>query len=146
MTKKSYFGHVGGVDPNFFFSLRKTIPTFTGTNEECQACLIKGVASTLRELISFLRFESTNRCLFRKPVFLFEDAIEENEEVVFDGSYKWLRQIGEHVSSSLTWNGCFNCHICNLYLFPDIWTRFWSGCSRASPSGGFLTCCFSCWP
>jgi len=34
--------------------------------------------------------------LFRKPVFLFGDAIEEDEEILFDGNYKWLCQIGKH--------------------------------------------------
>jgi len=29
-------------------------------------------------------------------VFFFGDAIEENEEALFDESYKWLRQIREH--------------------------------------------------
>ena len=28
-------------------------------------------------------------------MFLFGEVIGENEEVLFDGSYKWLRQIGE---------------------------------------------------
>jgi len=36
-----------------------------------------------------------NRCLLRKLVFFFGDAIDENEEVLFDGNYKWLRQIRE---------------------------------------------------
>jgi len=49
----------------------------------------------VRELISDGRFESTNRRLHKNPVFFFGDAIEENEEVLFDRNYKWLRQIGE---------------------------------------------------
>ena len=51
----------------------------------------------MHELISIGRFESTNLHLLRKSIFLFGDAIEENEEVLFDGNYKWLRQIGENL-------------------------------------------------
>ena len=88
LTKRNHFSHIGDVDPNFLFSLRKTVPAFTGTNKERQARLIKGITSTLRELISDERFESTNRRLLRKPVFLFGDATDEKEEVSFDGKYK----------------------------------------------------------
>ena len=68
--------------------MRKTIPAFTETNEKRQAHLIKGTASTLRELISDGRFESANRRLLKKPIFLFVDAIDENKEVLFEGNYK----------------------------------------------------------
>ena len=91
LTKRNHFGHIGGVDPYLLFSLQKTIPAFTRINEECQACLTKDDASMLRELISDGRFESNDRRLFRKSVFLFGDAIEENEEIMFEGNYKWLR-------------------------------------------------------
>ena len=138
LTKRNHFGHVGGVDPNFLFSLRKTISAFIGTNEERQACLTKGTASTLWDVISDRRFESTDCRLLRKPVFLFGDSIEENEEVLFDGNYKWLHQIGGIVLSSLTWNKCFHYHICSLCLFPSTWTEIWSGRSQASQSGGSL--------
>ena len=96
LTKWNHFGHIGGANPNFLFNLRKTIPAFTGKNEERQAHLIKGTASTLWELISDRRFEFANNNLLIKLVFLFRDAIDENEEVLFDGNYKWLHQIGEH--------------------------------------------------
>ena len=95
LTKRNHFSHIGGIDPNFLFSLRKTVPSFTGTNEERQARLIKGTASTLRELISDGRFESTNGRLLRNSVIFFRDAINEIEEVLFDRNYKWLCQIGE---------------------------------------------------
>ena len=96
LTKRNHFGHIGGVDPNLLFNLRKIVTAFSGTNEERQTRLTKGTAFTLRELISDRRFESNDRRLFRKPVFLFAYAIEENEEILFYGNYKWLRQIGEH--------------------------------------------------
>ena len=49
---------------------------------------------TLRELISDGMFESDNRRLLRKPEFLFGDGIEEDDEDLYDGNYKWLCQIG----------------------------------------------------
>ena len=96
LIKRNHFEHIGGVDPNLLFNLRRTVPALTGTNGKCQARLTKGVASILRELISDGKFESNDYLLFRKPVFFFGDVIEENEEILFDGNYKWLRQIGEH--------------------------------------------------
>jgi len=92
LTKRNHFDHIGSVDFNLLFSLRKKIHV---TNKERQARLIKGTASTLWELISDEGSESTSLRLFKKPVFLFGDAIEENEEVLFDGNYKWLHQIWE---------------------------------------------------
>jgi len=111
LTKRKHFGHIGCVDPNFLFSLRKIVSAFTGTNEELQASLIKGTTSTLRELISNKRFESTNCRLLRKLVFLFGDAIDENEEVLFDRNYKWLLQIGERRLFLSNMNRCIRYHI-----------------------------------
>jgi len=93
LTERKHFSHINDADPNFLFSLQKTIPAFTGTNEERQARLIKGTTSTLWELISNRRFESTNCRLLSKLVFLFGDTID---AVLFDGNYKWLPQIREY--------------------------------------------------
>ena len=46
---------------------------------------------TLREIISDSRFESESHALLRKPDFFFDDSIEEDETVLYDGDYKWLR-------------------------------------------------------
>ena len=51
---------------------------------------------TLRELISDGRSESNNQWLHRKPEFLSEDTIIEDEEDLYDRNYKWLRQIGNN--------------------------------------------------
>ena len=95
LTKRNHFGHIGGASPNFLFSLRKTVYAFTGTNEEGQAYLIEGTALIMQKLISDGRFESLNRRLLKKLVFLFGDAIDKNEEVLFERNYKWLCQIGD---------------------------------------------------
>ena len=50
---------------------------------------------TLREILSDGQFESDSRTLIRKPAFFFGDSIEEDETVLYDGNYKWLRRIGD---------------------------------------------------
>ena len=54
---------------------------------------------TLREIISDGLFESDSHTLLRKPAFFFGDSIEEDETDLYDGNYKWLRQIGDRKSS-----------------------------------------------
>jgi len=49
---------------------------------------------TLREIISEGRFESDSRTLLRNPDFFFGDSIKEDGAALYDGDYKWLRQIG----------------------------------------------------
>jgi len=48
---------------------------------------------TLQEIISDGHLESDSRAVLRKPDF-FGDSIEEDEVALYDGDYKWLRQIG----------------------------------------------------
>jgi len=48
----------------------------------------------LREILSDGQFESDSRTLLRKPAFFFGNLIEEDEAALYDGKYKWLRQIG----------------------------------------------------
>jgi len=139
LTKRNHFGYVGGVDPNLLFSLRKTVPTFIGTNEKRQARLTKSATSTLRELILDRRFESNDCCLFRKPVFLFGAAIEEVKRFYLMGITNGSVKLGSIASSSLTWNRYFHCHTYSPCLFPSTWVGIWSGRSQVSPSGEFLT-------
>ena len=50
---------------------------------------------TLQEIISDGQFELDSRTLLlRKPGFFFGDAIKEDDRILYDGDYKWLRQIG----------------------------------------------------
>ena len=39
------------------------------------------------------RFKSDTRIIMKKPDFFFGDAIIEDDRVLYDGDYKWLRQI-----------------------------------------------------
>ena len=50
---------------------------------------------TLREIISDGLFETDSRTLLRTPVFLFGDDIDEDDRILHDGDYKWLRLIGD---------------------------------------------------
>ena len=45
------------------------------------------------ELLSDGQFESDSCTLLRKPDFFFGDSIDEDEKVLYDDNYKWLRQI-----------------------------------------------------
>ena len=47
----------------------------------------------LREIISDGLFEMDSRTSLRKPAFLFGDAIDEDDRILHDRDYKWLRQI-----------------------------------------------------
>jgi len=48
---------------------------------------------TLREILSDGRLESEDRKLLKKLAFFFGDSIEEDDEGLYDGEYKLLRQI-----------------------------------------------------
>ena len=49
---------------------------------------------TLWELITDGGLESETNSLFKKSDFLFRDSIDEDVEVMLDGSYKWLYRLG----------------------------------------------------
>ena len=81
---------------NAQFCLNKEAPVFNIiNNEEQSAKLSRASAITLRELISDGRFESDDRTLMRKPVFLFGDSIDADESPLIVGNYRWLRKIGD---------------------------------------------------
>ena len=131
LTKRNHFGHVGGVDPNLLFSLWKTIPAFTSTNEEHQACLNKGAASMLRELILARDLSPTIACSGNQCFFL-ELPSKRMTRFCLTGITSSSVKLGSTASSALTWNGCFYCHIYNLYLIPGTWTGIWSERNQAS--------------
>ena len=93
LIKKHPFRHIGGPGPNVLFSLQKTASIFAEKDEEREARLTRGSAVTLRELLLDGRLEPVDRRILRKSKFLFRDAIELDEEDLYNGKYKWLRQI-----------------------------------------------------
>jgi len=66
-----------------------------GKSKERKERITKARMLTLREIISDGLIESDSRTLLRKPGFVFGDAIEEDDRILYDGDYKWLRQIGD---------------------------------------------------
>ena len=85
---------MGGADPNMIFVLQRTGPVTTGKSKERRSWISNASMLTLWEIISDGRFESDSRALLRKPDFFFGNSIEEDEAALYDGDYKWLRQIG----------------------------------------------------
>ena len=67
----------------------------TGKSKEQKERISKVSIVTFREIISDGLFETDSRTLLRKSAFLFGDAIDENDKILHDGDYKWLRQIGD---------------------------------------------------
>ena len=67
----------------------------TGKSKERKERITKASMLTLREIISDGLFESDSRTPLRKPAFFFGDANEEDDRILYDGDYKWLRQIGD---------------------------------------------------
>ena len=86
---------MGGPVPDVVLKLGKTVPTFTGKNREWRAKLSQPSSQTFQKLITNGRLKSEARSLREKPNFLFEDSINENVEVMLNGSYKWFRHLGE---------------------------------------------------
>ena len=50
---------------------------------------------TFREIMTNGRFESDTHIVLNKPDFFFDDAITKEDRVLYNGDYKWLRQIGD---------------------------------------------------
>ena len=95
LSKKCHVGHIGGTDPNLTFALQRTAPVTNGKSKERKDRISKASMLTLREVIFDGLFESDSRTPLRKPAFFFGDTIEEDDRVLYDGDYKWLRQIGD---------------------------------------------------
>ena len=87
-----HFGHVGGADRNLTFVLQKTAPVTTSKSKERKERISKASMVTLQEIISDGLFEMDSRTPLQKPVFLFGDGIDEDDRILHDGDYKWLRQ------------------------------------------------------
>jgi len=91
LSKKCHFGHIGGADPNMIFVLQKTAIVIADKSRERRSRVSSANMLTLWEIIWDGRLESDSRAPLRKPDFFFGDSIEEDEVVLYDGDYKWLR-------------------------------------------------------
>ena len=92
MSKKCHFGHIGGADLNIMFVLWRTAPVFALKSREHRNRLSSPSILTLWEIMTDGRFESDIHVTLKKPDF-FGDAIAEHDRILYDGDYKWLRQI-----------------------------------------------------
>jgi len=63
-------------------------------SQERKERLSKVDVATLRELMTDVAFTTDSRVLMKKPAFFFGDRISEGGYSLYDGDYKWLRQIG----------------------------------------------------
>ena len=75
--------------------LQKTTLVTTGKSKERKERIFKASMVTLWEIISDGLFETDSRTPLRKPAFFFGDDIDEDDRILHDGDYKWLRQIGD---------------------------------------------------
>ena len=123
LSKWCHFGHVGRLEPNVVFSLRKMVPMFIGRDKERQARLTQASSLTIRKLLSDRRLESDVRTLLRNPDFFFGDSIKEDKicmTEITSGSVK--SEI--NASSFPIWREC-SCSRSRAYgpcLFAGRWT------------------------
>ena len=95
LSKRRHFGHVGGIDRDLTFVLQRTVPVTADKSQERRERLSNVDVATLRELMTDVAFTMDSRVPMKKPAFFFGDHISEGGHSLYDGDYKWLRQIGE---------------------------------------------------
>ena len=93
LSKKCHFGHVGGADRDLTFVLQRTAPVTADKSKERRERLSKVDLATFRELMTDADFKTDSCVPLKKPVFFFGDNIGEDDHILHDGDYKWLRQI-----------------------------------------------------
>ena len=100
LSKKCYFGHVGGADLNLIFVLQRIAHVTTGRSKERRNRISNASMLTLQEIISDGQFESDSHTLLRKPDFFFGDLIEEDETAYMTGIINGFARLAAEGSSS----------------------------------------------
>jgi len=95
LAKKRYFVHVGGADRDLTFVLRRTVHVTADRSQERQQRLSNVDMTTFRVLMTDAAFTTDARVKLEKPAFLFGDRIGDGGYSMYDGNYRWLRQIGD---------------------------------------------------
>ena len=70
------------------FILQRTALVIADKSRERRSRVSNSSMLTLREIISDGQFELDSHALLRKPDFFFDDSIEEDEVVLYDGDCK----------------------------------------------------------
>ena len=94
LSKKCHFGYVGGADRDLTFTLQRTVPVTADRSQERKKRLSNVDMTTFRELMTDAAFITDARVPLEKPAFFFGDHIGDGGYSMYDGTYKWLRQIG----------------------------------------------------
>jgi len=95
LAKKRHFGHVGGADRDLAFVLQRTVPVTADRSQERKKRLSNVDMVTFRELMTDAAFTTDARIPLEKPAFFFGDHVGDGGYSMYDGDYKWLRQIGD---------------------------------------------------
>ena len=121
LSKRCHFGHVGGADRNLTFVLQRTAPVTADKSKERRERLSKIDMRTFREIMTDADFETDSRIPLMKLVFFFGDNIGEDDHILHDGDYKWLRQIEVGNSFFPIWRECILYPISSTCLSPGQW-------------------------
>ena len=104
----------------------------TGKSKERKERISKASMVTIREIISDGLFETDSRTPLWKLVFLFGDDIDEDDRILHDGDYKWLRQIGDRRFFLPNMERMYPYLIFSICLFTVRWTGIFLDLSPVS--------------
>ena len=94
-AKTSHFGRVGGADHRLTFALRRTVPVTADRSQVHREMIFDVDERTFRVLMTDAAFATDTHIKLEKPVFFFGDHVGDGGHSMYDGNYRWLRQIGE---------------------------------------------------
>ena len=95
LVKTRHFGHVGGADQSLTFVQRMSVPLTADQSPDHRERLSNVDRRTFRALMTDAAFTTDARVPLEKPAFFFGDRIHDDGRRVSEGTYKWLRQIGD---------------------------------------------------
>lgn len=85
---------MGDYNGKIQFKLREEFPLCRwGTSREPLEKILSPSPNTMREFMTGAVFEGKDKKKMKNPNFLFGDQRELPEDYLFNGNYKWLRQI-----------------------------------------------------
>ena len=94
-AQTSHFGRVGGADHRPTFVLRRTVPVTADRSQIRREMIANFDERTSRVLMTDAVFATDTHVKLEKPAFFFGDHVSDGGKPMYDGNYRWLRQIGE---------------------------------------------------